>query len=97
MSGGSLDYACWKVDEISRNVRERAQTPLHRAFAKHLEACGRALHELEWMLSGDISEGDEIAAIRAVLPKGAALKSVIEEARKARKDLEEELARVADV
>ena len=93
MSGGSLDYACWKVGEIAEHVRERAKTPLHRAFAKHLSAVSQALHDLEWMLSGDTGEGSEIEAIRAVLPKGAVLRSLIGEARTAKLELEEEIAR----
>lgn len=91
MSGGSLDYACWKIEQIAGEIKDRARTPLHRAFAKHLMQCANAAHDLEWMLSGDISEGDEIAAIRAVLPKKAVLKQVIEEAHEAKRELEEEL------
>ena len=97
MSGGSLDYACWKIEAIAEDIRKRAETPLHRAFAKHLMLCAAAAHDLEWMFSGDTSAGAEIPAIRAVLPKGAALKSVIEEAREAKAALEEELARAIDV
>ena len=93
MSGGSLDYACWKIEAIANSIKERAETPLHRAFAKHLMLCATAAHDLEWMFSGDTSSGAEIPAIRAVLPKGAVLRSLIGEARTAKLELEEEIAR----
>lgn len=80
MSGGSLDYACDKVRDAAEAVRRRAETPLHRAFAKHLEKVSDALHDLEWVLSGDKCEGDEIAVINACLPKGAVLKTCTDEA-----------------
>ena len=38
MSGGSLDYACYKIDDIEGAIRAKARTPLHRAFADHLAA-----------------------------------------------------------
>jgi hypothetical protein len=83
MSGGSLDYACHEMAEIGRRVSARAQTPLHRAFATHLEAVALALHDLEWMLSGDIGEGAEVDAIKACIGANAEFQQLIVEARQA--------------
>lgn len=92
MSGGSLDYAYEKVNDAADAVRRRAETSLHRAFAKHLDKVSAALRALEWMLSGGTSEGSEIEAIKACLPKGAVLKSCTEEAREALANLKAALA-----
>ena len=36
MSGGSLDYVCYKVDDAIDTIEKRATTVLQKAFAKHL-------------------------------------------------------------
>ena len=72
MSGGSLDYVYRNVADAAQNILERSQNPLHRAFARHLSRVSKALHDLEWVYSGDCSEPDEEAAIRAVLHPPAA-------------------------
>lgn len=71
MSGGSLDYVYYKVEEAASEVSRRAETPLQKAFAKHLESVAKALHDLEWMWSGDTSEGSEVKAIKECLGKQA--------------------------
>lgn len=67
MSGGSLQYACYKVAQIADDIDSRAENDLHRAFAEHLRKVSKALHDLEWVWSCDYGEGDEVEAIRAVL------------------------------
>ena len=94
MSGGSLDYAYIKINNIIEDiVRKSNLTPLHKTFVKHLVKVSEALHDLEWMLSGDTSEGSEIDAIREVVTINEELESVIEEAKKAKENLEEVLTR----
>ena len=68
MSGGSLDYGQFKIDEIRGMIEARATgNSLHLAFAQHLGLVGEAVHELEWLYSGDTVEGDEVEAIEKVL------------------------------
>jgi len=88
MSGGSLDYVYIRVEDAAMQVASRAQNNLHRAFAMHLHKVAKALHDLEWMLSCDTSEGSEIAAIRAVLPDGAEIECATQRAREALADLQ---------
>ena len=88
MSGGSLDYVYSRVEDAAMQVASRAQNNLHRAFAMHLHKVAKALHDLEWMLSCDTSEGSEIAAIRAVLPEGAEIECATQRAREALADLQ---------
>jgi hypothetical protein len=65
-----------------------------RAFAKHLELVAKALHDIEWVDSGDSPPGSENEAIRACLGDGAMLKTVVEEAQETLKSLTAELERV---
>jgi hypothetical protein len=88
MSGGSLDYVYDRVHDAAQAVRRRAETPLHRALANHLDKVSDALHDLEWVLSGDKSEGDEIPAIEACLSREFILEHATQEAREALANLE---------
>jgi hypothetical protein len=94
MSGGSLDYVYGKIEEASWKMSARAVTPLHRAFARHLMKVAQAAHDLEWVLSGDTSEGSEIAAIEACIGPHAELEQLIAEAKAARNALDAALARI---
>lgn len=76
MSGGSLNYIYLNVEEASHSVKRQATKPLHKAFARHLKLVAEALHDLEWVQSGDYGEGDEDKAILAVLGKDAKQKEL---------------------
>ena len=90
MSGGSMNYLYAKLDdaEFSQNTPER------KAFATHLKLVVNALHDIEWVDSGDYGEGRENKAIRACLGAGAVLETAIETARKAIDELVAEYDRV---
>ena len=89
MSGGSMEYLHRRVREASFDAR----TPIRRAFKKHLELVAEALHDIEWVDSGDCAPGDEEAAIRAVLHSGAELEAAVELAGEAEAALAAALAR----
>jgi hypothetical protein len=95
MSGGSLNYVYSSVDSAARDVKFRAETPLHHAFATHLLKVAKALHDLEWVWSGDYGPGDEVEAIRAVLGEGAELEAATERAEKALADLKSVLTAIS--
>ena len=67
MSGGSMDYLTYKVDEVADQLMDKNRTPLQRAFGEHLRKVAKALHDVEWVWSGDYDNGDDEEAIRAVL------------------------------
>lgn len=84
MSGGELDYLCYKINDaidecynykpaILKNEKWVKyyvfRTKEYLRFFKHLSKVSQALHDLEWVMSGDMSRGDEIEAIRAVMKK----------------------------
>lgn len=72
MSGGSLDYVFRKVEDAADSITHSSgcQSPRHKAFAKHLRLVARALKDVEWVLSGDSSTGDDHAAIDAITTPG---------------------------
>lgn len=67
-----------------------------RAFAKHLRKVAKALHDIEWVDSGDCGPGDENEAIRACLSEGAPLEAAIEAANEARETLVAEIERAVE-
>ena len=84
MSGGSMDYLYSKVSDASFQTN----TPLRRAFQKHLLKVANALHDIEWVDSADCSPGDEEKAIRACLSSGDELKNILDEARETMNQLQ---------
>lgn len=82
MSGGSLDYVCYKVEDAASILCREKDDPLFVAFGKHLKKVAKALHDVEWELSGDGAE-DVDGTIRAVISPSNELQSATEEAEKA--------------
>ena len=84
MSGGSMNYLysklVWEADF-------ETDTPEREAFAEHLKLVAKALHDIEWVDSGDYGPGAENAAIRACLAGGVKMRAAAEEARRALSDL----------
>lgn len=79
--------------KLEYDANFRKDTPDRLAFAKHLKLVAKALHDIEWVESGDYGPGDDTEAIRACLSSGATLEAVVETAHEARKALTAELER----
>ena len=60
-----MDYLYIKVEDVA-NELSYAKDPTRRAFAEHLKKVSHALHEIEWVDSGDKSTPDDVNAIRLV-------------------------------
>jgi hypothetical protein len=90
MSGGSMNYLYSKLEH---DATFRQDTPERKAFAKHLRLVAKALHDIEWVDSGDYGPGGDTEAIRACLSTGEVLEAAIDEAHKAHKALRAELER----
>ncbi len=56
-------------------------TPERLAFKVHLAKVAKALHDIEWVDSGDKGPGDENDAIRACLQADAVLWALVEQAK----------------
>lgn len=64
MSGGSYDYICHKIDDIEiQGTRDNKRRLL---FQKLLKLVAKAMHDIEWVDSGDCGDGDENKAIDSV-------------------------------
>jgi hypothetical protein len=90
MSGGSMNYLYSKLEyDATFNL----DTPERRAFRKHLERVAKALHDIEWVDSGDYSLGEENEAIRACLGDSKIMEAAIEAAEEAARVLQAEIER----
>jgi hypothetical protein len=78
MSGGSMDYLYGRVED----AQFKLDTPLRRAFKKHLSLVSSALRAIEWNDSGD-GDPTEDETILACLPSEARFKQAIDEAKAA--------------
>ena len=81
MSGGSLDYACWKLERIaddlssenydpeydSETIKAKSDHPLRVLIVEELRALAHVLHEIEWSDSGDTGPDDWVVATKAYL------------------------------
>jgi len=90
MSGGSMNYLYSRLEYAEFT----ADTPERRAFARHLKLVAKALHDIEWVDSGDFGPGDENEAIRACLGDAVMLATVLEMAKEAVATLQAEIDRV---
>lgn len=68
MSGGSYNYAYYGADDMAGLLKTQ-DDPRRQAFGRILEDVARAMHDIEWVDSADMCDGDENAAIDCVLKK----------------------------
>ena len=66
MSGGSMDYLYLRVEDVARD-QCRSPNLERKAFGARLLLVAKALHDIEWVFSGDFGRGDELTSIRKVL------------------------------
>ena len=97
MSGGELDYVYLKVLDACGTIEQRARTPLHVALVKHLRKVADALHNLEWVWSGDMSPGDEDETIRALVGVHGELSAALDMALIARHSLDSAIQKAQEV
>lgn len=77
MSGGSMNYLYSKILDAEFNCH----TSERIAFKKHLQLIAYALHDIEWVDSGDYSAGDENEAIMRCISKSDVLASIREDVK----------------
>lgn len=57
MSGGSYEYFCFRLEEISEQVIERNDhQPTRQIIAKLLAGLGKIMHDVEWYDSSNYGE-----------------------------------------
>lgn len=77
MSGGSMDYL---YGRLQHGATFDEETPERKALREVVDLMATALHDVEWVDSGDYGEGAENAAIRALLARAAELHAELKEA-----------------
>ena len=95
MSGGSLDYAYNRVNDMAYELARHAKTRHQKALVSHLVKVSKALHDVEWVLSGDYGDGDDTAAIMDCIGKKGLLESDLIRAEEVLKDLTETIGELS--
>jgi len=80
MSGGSLNYVYSNVQDAASQLVGHSN-PQFSAFGKHLIKVAKALHDVEWELSGDGAK-NVVDSIRAVITPSDELHSATEDAER---------------
>ena len=90
MSGGSLDYIEYKIEECADIISGRCPHDyLMQALANHLYELKDVLHAVEWDFSGDASLTDEDREkIKRLVGAGAELSCCVEDAKRVRDELD---------
>ncbi len=77
MSGGSMDYLCYKVEDAAEQIPDIELAALCKDF-------GKLLHDIEWYTSGDTSVKDYTEAVNAFktkwfkIPREERLKTILD-------------------
>ena len=93
MSGGAYDHTYSQVENMAKDPR-LATTAERRAFASLLSDVAEAMHDVEWVDSGDYGPGMENAAIERCLSKEILLEQVIADAHVAADALQAAIQRL---
>lgn len=67
MSGGSLEYVYQRIDAAVESLAEHKRFYRKEEFVQKLVVLSKALHDVEWYLSGDYGEEQVVEAVNAVL------------------------------
>jgi hypothetical protein len=66
MSGGSWGYLCHKMEDAADSLL-KSKDAARKAFGKSMLLHANAMHDIEWVDSGDYGSGDEIEAIELAI------------------------------
>lgn len=69
-----MEYFYCKLNDVSF----RTDTPERKAFYAHIQKVAEALHDIEWVDSGDYGPGDENKAILACIGHEEILRSQLD-------------------
>ena len=70
MSGGSWDYVFHNFEDVAERLLTE-QSPARRALGNQVALIAKALHDIEWVDSGDYGRDDDEKAIQAALGDNA--------------------------
>lgn len=79
MSGGSYDYLCYKMQEAARTLIRKDQVAYRKAFGNLMMRCANAMHDIEWVDSSDMGQGDDEKSIMECIKFSDVLGVTVEE------------------
>lgn len=83
MSGGSWNYIYRQFEETAEQLK-RSDRPERVALGELVERVALAMHQIEWVDSGDRNKGEELAAIQIAIGHQAPVdRAAIRRAREA--------------
>lgn len=82
MSGGSYDYLCYKMHDAASRLKHKNQPSYRRAFGELMLACSKAMKDIEWVDSGDMTGEDDKEAIMECIRFSDVLRCTVDEAKK---------------
>lgn len=85
MSGGSMNYLAHRIES---DMTFYVNTPERNAFYEHMQKIIKALHDIEWVDSGDMSPGDENKAIMECISESDVIMTMILQAKKVSEELQ---------
>lgn len=87
MSGGSYEYLYHKMDDAGMALMAKHQPAYRRAFGELMMKCAKAMHDVEWVDSGDMGRGDDEEAIMECIQFTDVLRVTVEDAIDTMKEL----------
>lgn len=66
MCGGSWNYLYYDIDDAADSLIQDGD-PLRKAFGNKMKLIAAAMHDIEWVDSGDYGNGEEVEAIEKAL------------------------------
>jgi hypothetical protein len=88
MSGGSYDHLYYRIDDAAHKLSQKNQPAYRRAFGALLYKCAKAMHDVEWVDSDDMSAGDDEEAIMQCVQFSDILRCSVHLAEQIRDDLD---------
>lgn len=73
-----MEYLCYRVQDVAEKLC-KDEIPYRRAFGDHLKLIAKALHDIEWVDSSDMSHPDDEKAIMDCISKSDVLVQVKKE------------------
>ena len=97
MSGGSYDYLYYKIEDAGRILSNKSQPLYRQAFGHLLIKVAAAMHDVEWVDSGDYCTGDDEKAIMECILPELLMKVSVEQAETIMEQLKQQIKQAKKV
>ena len=87
VSGGSYDHLYYRIEDAAYRLCQKNQPTYRRAFGELLKKCAKAMHDVEWVDSDDLSTGDDEKSIMECINFSDMLRCSVQQAEEVRDEL----------